>query len=65
MQPSKKPNAEYLGHVEINNGQPHAELRREGNPGGAAVVHAGRKSKYVHERRKPGDDGNLASDRNL
>jgi hypothetical protein len=49
-EPSKKKTAEYLGTVKINNGQHQAELRRESDPGGSTVVHAVRKSLYVHER---------------
>jgi hypothetical protein len=50
MQPPKKPNAEYLAPVKINNGQHSAELRRERDPNGSTVVHAVRKSPYVRER---------------
>ena len=46
----KKKTAEYLGAVKINNGQHQAELRRESDPSGSTVVHAVRKSPYVHER---------------
>jgi hypothetical protein len=50
MDDQQKKTAEYLGTVKIKNGQHQAELRRETDPGGATVVHAVRKSLYVHER---------------
>jgi hypothetical protein len=49
-QPPKQKTAEYLGTVKINNGQHQAKLRRESDPSGSTVVHAVRKSPYVHER---------------
>jgi Domain of unknown function (DUF6456) len=45
-----KKSAEPLGPVKINNGQNAATLTRECDPNGAIVVHAVRKSSYVHER---------------
>ena len=52
MDKQKKPTAEYLGTVHINNGQHRAELLRERDPAGATVVHAMRRSSYVHERQR-------------
>jgi hypothetical protein len=49
-EPPRKITAEFLGTVKINNGQNTAELRRERDPNGSTVVHAARKSRYVHER---------------
>jgi hypothetical protein len=45
-----KKTAEHLGTIRINNGQHPAELVRERDPNGATVVHAVRRSAYVHER---------------
>lgn len=49
-EPPKKKTAEYLGTVKINNGQHQAELRRESDRPGSTVVHAVRKSPYIHGR---------------
>lgn len=49
-EPPKKITAEFPGNTKINNGQLAAELRRERDPNGATVVHAVRRSQYVHER---------------
>ncbi len=49
MQSTRKP-PESLGIVRINNGQNAAALVREQDPAGAIVVHAVRRSAYVHER---------------
>lgn len=60
MSHSKKKTAEHLGTIRINNGQNAAELVRERDPGGATVVHAVKRSAYVHERLRAA--GKLASE---
>ena len=50
MNDPKKNNAERLGAVRINNGQLEAQLLRERDTNGATVVHAVRRTAYVHER---------------
>lgn len=45
-----RPKPEQLAEIPVHNGQDTAALMREVDPGGAIVVHAIKKSPYVHER---------------
>lgn len=48
--PPPRINPEKLTEIPINNGQDRANLMREVDPKGAIVVHAVKKSSYVHDR---------------